>query len=99
MKMDNEMEGGLSIVCNISSGLRSVRIYSGCNTEAHDGLTCKERDQAEDKLHHEWAATHDVKNCPACKTPIERSEATSPKGDDIYEHMQQWHGGIGLEFL
>lgn len=51
-----------------------ARICSGCNTEAHDGFTCEERDQAEDKLYHEWAATHDVKNCPGCKTPIERSE-------------------------
>lgn len=51
-----------------------IRICSGCNTEAHDGFTCEERDQAEDKLYHEWAATHDVKNCPGCKTPIERSE-------------------------
>ncbi|KAG2120107.1 hypothetical protein BD769DRAFT_1023780 [Suillus cothurnatus] len=95
-----------------------VRICSGCHTEAHDGLTCEERDQAEDKLYHEWAATHDVKNCPGCKTPIERSEgcnhmtctrcqthicweclATFPKGDGIYEHMRQQHGGIGLELL
>lgn len=51
-----------------------VRICSGCHTEAHDGLTCEERDKAEDKLYYEWAATHDVKNCPGCKTPIERSE-------------------------
>lgn len=95
-----------------------VRICSGCHAEAHDGLTCEERDQAEDKLYHEWAATHDVKNCPGCKTPIERSEgcnhmtcikcqthicweclATFPKGDGIYEHMRQKHGGIGLELL
>ncbi|OJA19722.1 hypothetical protein AZE42_01504 [Rhizopogon vesiculosus] len=51
-----------------------VRICSTCHTEAHDGLTCEERDTAQDKLFHEWAATHDVKNCPGCKTPIERSE-------------------------
>ncbi|KAG1738129.1 uncharacterized protein EDB91DRAFT_466018 [Suillus paluster] len=51
-----------------------VRICSGCHAEAHDGLTCEERDVAEDKLFHEWTATHDVKNCPGCKTPIERSE-------------------------
>jgi hypothetical protein len=95
-----------------------VRICSGCHAEAHDGLTCEERDRAEDKLYHEWAATHDVKNCPGCKTPIERSEgcnhmtcikcqthicwqclATFPKGDGIYEHMREKHGGIGLEFL
>ncbi|KAG1762033.1 hypothetical protein EDD22DRAFT_598669 [Suillus occidentalis] len=95
-----------------------VRICSGCHADAHDGLTCEERDQAEDELYHEWAATHDVKNCPGCKTPIERSEgcnhmtcikcqthicweclATFPKGDGIYEHMRQKHGGIGLEFL
>ncbi|KAG1906087.1 uncharacterized protein F5891DRAFT_552497 [Suillus fuscotomentosus] len=95
-----------------------VRICSGCHTEAHDGLTCDERDKAEDKLYHEWAATHDVKNCPTCRTPIERSEgcnhmtcircqthicweclATFPKGDGIYEHMREKHGGIGVEFL
>lgn len=51
-----------------------VRICSECHTEAHDGFTCEERDAAEDKLFYEWAATHDVKNCPGCKTPIERSE-------------------------
>jgi len=51
-----------------------VHICSACHTEEHDGLTCEERDAAEDKLFHEWAATHDVKNCPGCKTPIERSE-------------------------
>ncbi|KAG2152753.1 hypothetical protein DEU56DRAFT_514010 [Suillus clintonianus] len=95
-----------------------VRICSGCHTEAHDGLTCEERDRAEDKLYHEWAATHDVKNCPGCKTPIERSEgcnhmtctrcqthicweclATFPKGDGIYDHMREKHGGIGVDFL
>ncbi|KAG1778147.1 hypothetical protein EV702DRAFT_189312 [Suillus placidus] len=95
-----------------------VRICSGCHTEAHDGLTCEERDKAEDESYHEWAATHDVKNCPGCKTPIERSEgcnhmtcarcqthicweclSTFPKGDGIYEHMREKHGGIGLEFL
>ncbi|OAX40821.1 hypothetical protein K503DRAFT_848767 [Rhizopogon vinicolor AM-OR11-026] len=51
-----------------------VRICSTCHTEAHDGITCEDRDTAQDKLFHEWAATHDVKNCPGCKTPIERSE-------------------------
>ncbi|KAG1744200.1 hypothetical protein EDB19DRAFT_529744 [Suillus lakei] len=95
-----------------------VRICSGCHAGAHDGFTCEERDRAEDKLYHEWAANHDVKNCPGCKTPIERSEgcnhmtcarcqthicweclATFPKGDGIYDHMRQKHGGIGLELL
>jgi len=51
-----------------------VRICSMCHMKAHDGFTCEEREAEEDKLFYEWAATHDVKNCPGCKTPIERSE-------------------------
>ncbi|KAF9220744.1 hypothetical protein BS17DRAFT_298861 [Gyrodon lividus] len=51
-----------------------VRICPACHIESHDGLTCEERDAAEDKLFKEWTSNHDVKSCPGCKAPIERSE-------------------------
>ncbi|KAF9240475.1 hypothetical protein BU15DRAFT_74063 [Melanogaster broomeanus] len=34
-----------------------VRICPACRIEYHDGLTCKERDVAEDELFKEWAST------------------------------------------
>ncbi|KAF8837426.1 hypothetical protein BDN67DRAFT_203388 [Paxillus ammoniavirescens] len=51
-----------------------VRICPACHIESHDGLTCDERDVAEDGLFKEWTSSHDVKSCPGCKVPIERSE-------------------------
>lgn len=51
-----------------------VRICPACRIESHDGLTCEERDVADDKLFKEWTSSHDVKSCPGCKAPIERSE-------------------------
>ncbi|KAH7882821.1 hypothetical protein F5I97DRAFT_135092 [Phlebopus sp. FC_14] len=50
------------------------RICPACHIEYHDGLTCEERDVAKDKLFLEWTLNHDVKCCPGCKVPIERSE-------------------------
>ncbi|KAK7018975.1 hypothetical protein R3P38DRAFT_1282339 [Favolaschia claudopus] len=90
-----------------------LRICSHCHAEAHDDLACAEQDG--DKLFKEWAASHDVKNCPGCAIPIERDEGchhvtciqcqthicwvclqTFPKGEGIYRHMREEHGGIGL---
>ncbi|KAF7350530.1 RING finger protein [Mycena venus] len=90
-----------------------LRICSHCHAEAHDGLACAEQDG--DKLFKEWAASHDVKNCPGCAIPIERDEGchhvtciqcqthicwvclqTFPKGEGVYKHMREEHGGIGL---
>ena len=51
-----------------------ARICPACHIEYHDGLTCEERDVADDKLFAEWRSTHDVKSCPVCRIPIERSE-------------------------
>jgi hypothetical protein len=51
-----------------------VRICPACRIQYHDGMTCEERDVAEDTLFNEWTANHDVKSCPGCKVPIERSE-------------------------
>ncbi|KAJ6499528.1 hypothetical protein C8R47DRAFT_1175516 [Mycena vitilis] len=91
-----------------------LRICTHCHAEAHDGFACVEQDGG-DKLFKEWAATHDVKNCPGCAIPIERDEGchhvtciqcqthicwvclqTFPKGEGIYKHMREEHGGIGL---
>lgn len=51
-----------------------IRICPACRIEYHDDMTCEERDVAEDKLFKEWTSNHDVKSCPGCKAPIERSE-------------------------
>ncbi|KAJ6571863.1 hypothetical protein B0H19DRAFT_1255793 [Mycena capillaripes] len=91
-----------------------LRICSHCHAEAHDGFACVEQDGG-DRLFKEWAASHDVKNCPGCAIPIERDEGchhvtciqcqthicwvclqTFPKGEGIYKHMREEHGGIGL---
>ncbi|KAJ7136128.1 hypothetical protein C8R44DRAFT_769764 [Mycena epipterygia] len=50
-----------------------LRICPHCHAEAHDGFTCAEQDGG-DRLFKEWAASHDVKNCPGCAIPIERDE-------------------------
>jgi hypothetical protein len=91
-----------------------LRICTHCHVEAHDGFACVEADGG-DKLFKEWAASHDVKNCPGCAIPIERDEGchhvtcsqcqthicwaclqTFPKGEGIYKHMSEKHGGFGL---
>ncbi|KAI6150083.1 hypothetical protein EDD17DRAFT_1193430 [Pisolithus thermaeus] len=51
-----------------------VRICPSCHIESHDGMTCEERDEAEDKLFWQWRSDNDVKDCPVCRVPIERSE-------------------------
>ncbi|KAJ7749315.1 hypothetical protein DFH07DRAFT_557652 [Mycena maculata] len=50
-----------------------LRICPHCHAEAHDGFDCADRDGG-DRLFKEWAASHDVKNCPGCAIPIERDE-------------------------
>jgi hypothetical protein len=51
-----------------------ARICPHCHIFAHDGMTCAERDSQGDRLFRQWTATHDVKPCPGCKAPIERTE-------------------------
>ena len=55
------------------------RICSGCNAEAHDGMTCEERriqsDPAEqDRLNIEWAQVNNVKRCPSCALFVEKRD-------------------------
>lgn len=45
-----------------------------CHVEYHEGVTCADREDGLDKLFEEWTSMHDVKKCPGCKVPIERSE-------------------------
>ncbi|KAI6021198.1 hypothetical protein EDC04DRAFT_3118055 [Pisolithus marmoratus] len=51
-----------------------THICPACHIEYHDGMTCEERDEAEDKLFWQWRSDNDVKDCPVCRVPIERSE-------------------------
>ncbi|KAJ6610994.1 hypothetical protein B0H10DRAFT_378733 [Mycena sp. CBHHK59/15] len=50
-----------------------LRICPHCHAESHDGFACPEQDGG-DRLFKQWAASHDVKNCPGCAIPIERDE-------------------------
>ncbi|KAJ3732932.1 hypothetical protein DFJ43DRAFT_267411 [Lentinula guzmanii] len=50
-----------------------LRICPQCHVEQHDGFDCPDRDGG-DHLFNEWIKTHNVKNCPSCKVPIERAE-------------------------
>ncbi|KAH8097029.1 hypothetical protein BXZ70DRAFT_306416 [Cristinia sonorae] len=49
-----------------------VRICTTCNREHHDGV-CRYSETEDMKLFEEWTKGHDVKKCPGCKAPIERS--------------------------
>lgn len=49
-----------------------VRICASCQTEAHDGLVCVRPDEG-DSLFEEWMRNNDVKPCPGCKMPIEKT--------------------------
>ena len=49
-----------------------VRICPKCHVEAHDGISCAQRDVGGEELFHKWMEAHDVKVCPGCKTSIER---------------------------
>jgi len=49
-----------------------VRICTDCNKEHHDGV-CRYSESEDMKMFEEWTKDHDVKKCPGCKAPIERS--------------------------
>jgi IBR domain, a half RING-finger domain len=49
-----------------------ARICPNCHIEAHDGISCANRDLDGEKLFREWMEAHDVKNCPGCKSSIEK---------------------------
>lgn len=49
-----------------------VRICGNCHIESHEGTKCADREREDRRLFEKWSSTRDVKNCPGCKTPIER---------------------------
>lgn len=49
-----------------------ARICPSCHVEAHDGISCTNRDLNGEKLFREWMEAHDVKSCPGCKSSIEK---------------------------
>lgn len=51
-------------------------ICTSCNVVSHDGMTCAEyKDLSSEgtKAFHKWKKEHDVRDCPVCKSPIEKS--------------------------
>jgi hypothetical protein len=51
-----------------------IRICPHCHVESHDGVDCEKPVGSTEWQFQEWTRTHDVKNCPGCKVPIERAE-------------------------
>ena len=49
-----------------------VRICARCHIESHDGTACVDREREDQQLFEQWSRTRDVKQCPGCKTVIER---------------------------
>lgn len=51
-------------------------ICTACNMIAHDGMTCEEFKDLKsggDKAFQKWKEENDVRDCPNCKSPIEKS--------------------------
>jgi hypothetical protein len=49
---------------------------TACNMIAHDGMTCEEYKDLRsggDKAFQKWKEENDVRDCPNCKSPIEKS--------------------------
>ncbi|KAH9174701.1 hypothetical protein EDB89DRAFT_462865 [Lactarius sanguifluus] len=51
-----------------------VRICPSCHVEYHEGVTCADREDGGDRLFQEWMKANNVKKCPGCAAPIERTE-------------------------
>ncbi|EPQ53441.1 hypothetical protein GLOTRDRAFT_45355, partial [Gloeophyllum trabeum ATCC 11539] len=48
------------------------RICAHCHVEHHEGMSCAEHKAGLEPEFALWRAGHDVKNCPKCKTAIEK---------------------------
>ena len=49
-----------------------LRICPKCNAEYHEHSPCQGDEASDRALFEEWKQSHDVKDCPGCKAPIER---------------------------
>ncbi|KAI0360531.1 hypothetical protein OH77DRAFT_1418483 [Trametes cingulata] len=50
-----------------------VRICPHCDMEYHETVSCQDRNPEDELLFEHWKMGHDVKDCPSCKVPIERT--------------------------
>lgn len=75
-------------------------ICTRCHAEAHDGFQCA--DQVQDELFNKWMKEHDVKHCPTCNVPIERTEGcnhmtcTRCQTHICWQCMKTFPGGEGI---
>ncbi|KAM6503954.1 hypothetical protein JOM56_000897 [Amanita muscaria] len=54
-------------------------VCTGCHKEAHEGMTCREREimtnpKEQERLNEEWAQAAGAKRCPSCQVWIEKTE-------------------------
>ncbi|VDC07387.1 unnamed protein product [Peniophora sp. CBMAI 1063] len=79
-----------------------VRICPYCDVEYHEGITCDDRTHKIDSAFDEYVRTHEVKQCPGCKAPIERAEGcnhmtcTRCHTHTCWECMETFDKGIGI---
>lgn len=50
-----------------------VRICATCHFEEHESGKCPDMDTEDQKKFDNWKTNHDVKSCPGCRAPIERT--------------------------
>ncbi|ESK90301.1 ring finger protein [Moniliophthora roreri MCA 2997] len=78
-----------------------IRICPECHVEYHEGFGCPEKDGGE-RLFREWMDKNDVKRCPGCKVPIERSEGcnhvtcTRCRAHICWVCLETFPGGEGI---
>lgn len=75
-------------------------ICTRCGFEAHDAYQCA--DQVQDELFKKWVKEHDVKHCPTCSVPIERTEGcnhmtcTRCQTHICWQCLKTFEGGEGI---
>lgn len=75
-------------------------ICTRCHSEGHDGFQCA--DQVQDELFKKWIKEHNVKQCPTCSVPIEKTEGcnhmmcTRCQTHICWQCMKTFAGGEGI---
>ncbi|KIL59702.1 hypothetical protein M378DRAFT_997146 [Amanita muscaria Koide BX008] len=69
--------GGMTTVLTCPSCFATV--CTGCHKEAHEGMTCREREimtnpKEQERLNEEWALAAGAKRCPSCRVWIQKTE-------------------------
>ena len=68
--------------CNLEGMIKCPSCFAevcpSCHEEAHEGMTCGERNrrktQEEEALNNNWATMNGVKKCPSCQVWLEKTE-------------------------